>query len=202
VTFLEPRQTHKLAVPTPSVSARQGFEKEATLADSSTSLVDIDVWYRKYGAMVYRRCLSRLRGNENLAETALSNTFFKAHKYRKSFRGDSKPSTWLCTIADRCALDLLKKQAKSPQSFEPTSFVFDVLQTESDGVLGNLEREQVISLLLQRAEPKVQQMVIHRYFDELDHQEIAKRMNVNEKTIRRKLSKFLENARKFMERQS
>ncbi len=201
MTFLEPQQTHKIDMVVPTVSATQGFEKEAALKESSTNLVDIDAWYRKYGAMVYRRCLSRLNGNQNLAETAMSNTFFKAHKYQNSFRGDSKPSTWLCTIADRCALDLLKKQAKSPQSFEPTSFVFDVLQTESEGVLGNLEREQVISMLLQRAEPKVQQMVIHRYFDELDHQQIAQRMGVNEKTIRRKLNRFIENARKFMERQ-
>ena len=83
---------------------------------------------------------------------------------------------------------------------EPAA-IGDFLATEGDGVLGNLEREQVVHQLLSRVKPDVQQIVMLRYFDELELSQIATRMQVNEKTVRRKLSKFLDAARKQLERQ-
>ncbi len=62
------------------------------------------------------------------------------------------------------------------------------------------QRHELVAKLLARAPKDVRQIVVHRYFDELDYQQIADRLGINEKTVRRKLAKFLDFARKYARR--
>ena len=75
----------------------------------------IDEIYRKYFIIVYRyiRAISR---DEALSEEITQETFFKAMKHLKEFRGECSMQSWLCQIAKRLWLDHLKKENKRSSS--------------------------------------------------------------------------------------
>ena len=64
-----------------------------------------------------------------------------------------------------------------------------------------LFRDTVRDLLANECKPEdVRDIVVLRYFDELELEEIAERQGINERTVRRKLEAFLEGARKILGR--
>ena len=157
-------------------------------------MLDVDALYRQYGQAVHRRCL-RLTGNKAQALDLTQEVFFRAHRYRKSFRGEASPIAWLFTITDRCFFDSVRKVEP-----EANDKIEAFVQDEREGADVTFQRHELVAKLLARAPKDVRQIVVHRYFDELDYQQIADRLGINEKTVRRKLAKVLDFARKYARR--
>jgi len=101
----------------------------------------------------------------------------------------------LLEVADRCFFDSVRK-VEPEANDDIEAFVRD----ERDGADVLFQRHELVAKLLSRAPKDVRQIVVHRYFDELDYQQIADRLGINEKTVRRKLAKFLVFARKYARR--
>ncbi len=152
--------------------------------------VDINGWYQQYGEPVFRRCM-RIVGEESLAMDLMQETFLRAHKYQSSYRGPS-PLGWLLTIADRTSLTSLKSRPTVATPDEVQRF----LETEADPK-EPFVHHRLVAALLARADDRTREIVMHRYFDELELQDIADRLNVNERTVRRKLELFLDEARRY-----
>lgn len=153
--------------------------------------MDIDNWYRRYGESVYRRMMRYTR-DENRAWDLTQEVFLRALRYQRSYRGDSKPLTWLFKIGDRCFFDSIGKP--EPVSTDEVQLFVDAEIGADEAVFENCD---LVARLISRAPKDVRQIVLHRYFDELDLKQIASRLRINERTVRRKLEKFIENARKF-----
>ncbi len=153
--------------------------------------VAIDDWYRRYGESVHRRCL-RLCRNEQQALDLTQELFLRAHRYRESYRGEASPLTWLFTLTDRCFFDSLAK----PMPVLPTE-IDSFLQAEQAGFEGRFVSHDLVARLLSRDDDDVRAIVVHRYFDELELEDIALRLGLNERTVRRNLLRFLEGARKL-----
>jgi RNA polymerase sigma-70 factor (ECF subfamily) len=155
--------------------------------------VDIDLWYQRYGESVHRRCL-RLCRNEQQALDLVQEVFLRAHRYRETFRGEASPLTWLFTLADRCFFDTLG---------EPVRVRGEDLDQLASEELEDFEEsfvsQDLIVRLLSRTDDEVRAIVVHRYFDEMDLDAIAQRLGLNERTVRRKLLRFLKGARKLAE---
>lgn len=160
-------------------------------------MVDVEVWYRRYGESIFRRCL-RLTRDETRALDLTQEVFLRAHRYSASYRAEASPLAWLCTIADRCFYDALRREKRTepvdPEEVE--AFVRD----ETEGADRAFSRHDLVARLLARAPEDVCQMVTMRYFDELGLDQIAAQLGVNERTVRRKLERFLVNARKYVRR--
>jgi RNA polymerase sigma-70 factor, ECF subfamily len=156
--------------------------------------VDITRWYRQYGEPVFRRCL-RIIGEEPLAMDLMQETFLRAHKYRCGYRGPS-PLSWLLTIADRCALDALKRRPAVCAPEEVKRF----LEEAADPTAPAFDHQGLVSALLARADERTRRIVLHRYFDELELEEIANRLGINERTVRRRLERFLASAQRTADR--
>lgn len=71
-------------------------------------MTEFEKIYRTYFDDVYRY-IRRLSGNEDLAEEITSETFFKAMRSIKGFRGDCDIRVWLCQIAKNCYFTHQKK---------------------------------------------------------------------------------------------
>ena len=54
----------------------------------------------------------KLSGNDNIAEEITSDTFFKAMRSLKSFRGDCDVRVWLCQIAKNTYYSYLKEHSR------------------------------------------------------------------------------------------
>jgi RNA polymerase sigma factor (sigma-70 family) len=66
---------------------------------------------QKYQAFVFTIVIRIVKVREEAEEVA-QDTFIKAYESLSSFRGDSKFSSWLYSIAYRKALDALRKNKK------------------------------------------------------------------------------------------
>jgi RNA polymerase sigma-70 factor (ECF subfamily) len=153
--------------------------------------VEIECWYRRYSESVYRRCL-RLCRDEHLALDLVQEVFLRAHRYRASYRGEASPLTWLFKLADNCFFDTLQKPMPVLRN-EIEQF----LQHEQDGFEHSFVSHDLVVRLLSRSDADVRAIVLHRYFDELELDAIAARLGLNERTVRRKLLRFLASARKL-----
>ncbi|WP_346884206.1 sigma-70 family RNA polymerase sigma factor [Clostridium sp. UBA4395] len=72
---------------------------------------DIEVYYKSHGKKVYYYLLSMVH-DDNLAEELTQETFYQAMKTINKYRGDCKPSVWLCQIAKHVWYKHLEKNKK------------------------------------------------------------------------------------------
>jgi RNA polymerase sigma factor (sigma-70 family) len=169
------------------------------VASEHLELAEIEVLYRRHKAAVFYRCMRLLAGDEDAAMDAMHQTFVRAIKFRASCRKESDPIRWLFAIAFRVCMDLLKQRRRTialadleiPLDAEPdrSKLPIDV----------RLDQQRTVARLLPRFEPKVQEVVVMRFFDDLGVKEIAQRTGSSERTVARRLSDFLERARKLLE---
>lgn len=68
--------------------------------------------YRTYFNDVYRY-IRGLSGNESIADEITSETFFRAMRSIRGFRGDCDIRVWLCQIAKNCYYTYLKRAART-----------------------------------------------------------------------------------------
>ncbi|MFC1610856.1 RNA polymerase sigma factor [Myxococcota bacterium] len=161
---------------------------------SATESVDVDAWYRQYGDSVLRRCLA-LTDDWSCALDLMQEVFLRAHRFKDSYRGEAKPLGWLYAITNRCFADSLRNKHRVD-----TQELVVFLREEEDGLEVALTRHALVASLLGRVPPEMRDIVIYRFFDDLQIAEIAKRLGINEKTVRRKLERFLKSARKILTR--
>ncbi len=65
----------------------------------------------RYQAEVWRLCFHLLR-NESGADDVTQDAFVRAYRFIGNYRGDSKFSTWLFSIARNCALDEARRAGR------------------------------------------------------------------------------------------
>ena len=73
--------------------------------------MDFEELYQSYFNDVYRY-LRRLSGDHHVAEELTSETFFKAMRAVRQFRGDCDLRVWLCQIAKNSYYTYQKKQGR------------------------------------------------------------------------------------------
>ncbi len=167
-----------LATSTPAVTER-------------SASVDAAAWYRQYGEAVFRRALRYTREPAR-AKDIVQEVFMKVHRAKESWRGESSPLAWLFTITDRCFFDTLRKARLE------TADVEVLLSLEGGALEPRMVARDALVRLLSRAEDDVRRILILRYCDELELGDIAKELGVNERTVRRKLERFVERARRIL----
>lgn len=75
--------------------------------------MDIELLYRKYGPMVFRRCKTMLK-NDDAATDAMQDVFVQLIKKKDSLTMDA-PSSLLYTIATNTCLNIIRKSKKTPE---------------------------------------------------------------------------------------
>jgi len=143
---------------------------------------------RPYERMVYLTILTMLR-NETEAEDAAQEAMISAFRYLKSFRGDSKFSTWLVTIAMNEARQRLRKARSSAQEsldedkedregdFTP-AVLTDWREIPSEA-LEKKEMRQKLREAVEQLPPKYREVLVLRDLEELNQEETAKALGMN-----------------------
>ena len=106
--------------------------------------VDVDLLYRKYGAMVLRRC-RQLLANEDMAADAMQETFMRILRPGNTLHA-SYPSSLLYRIATNVCLNMLRSRRRRPTvSAEP--FIENIAGRErmEDRILDSYLLETVFS---------------------------------------------------------
>ena len=132
----------------------------------------------KYGEQLYWKIRNMVLSHED-ADDVLQNAFTKAWLSVDTFRGQSKFSTWLFSIAINESLDFIRKQKKRTKAGTP----------EDPGVAARLmadgyfDGDETQALLRQAVAglPDVQRTVFNmRYFENMKYAEISKALGTSE----------------------
>ncbi len=104
------------------------------------------------------------------ANDVMQNTFIKAWKGLKTFRGDAKLSTWLYRIAVNESLTFISKQRNQNIGADPEDILLNKMEADAyfDGDELQLKLQQAVMSL-----PEKQRLVFNmKYFDDMKYDEI------------------------------
>ena len=141
-----------------------------------------------YKDMVYSLAY-KMTKNKQEAEEISQDTFVKAYKNIRKFKGDSKFSTWLYRIAYHTSLDYLKKDKNHKHTFEINEITLNQI-TSVDNILQGLERKeraQLVDMCLFKLPEDERSLLWMFYFDEFSLNEITEITALSESNIKVKL---------------
>jgi RNA polymerase sigma-70 factor, ECF subfamily len=146
---------------------------DATLVDASLAnhREAFDVIVERYRRPVYLLCYRYVGNHEDAADLA-QDTFIRAFKGLRGFKGQSALPTWLYRIAvnvclNRVALRTPKAEALDPRDRE------DLRAERPDAALLREERAERVRAAIRRLPRKQRATLILRVYHDLPHEQIA-----------------------------
>lgn len=160
----------------------------------------------KYQNKIYALAY-RYMGNEEDAYDMTQESFIKAYRSLRSFKGDSSFGTWMYRVATNVCLDELRRRKRRIVSLsldEPLATrdgdevekeIPDTSPT-ADIIYEQKELSQYIQDVLNGMKPDHKTTIILRDIMELTYEEIAEVLNCNVGTVKSRLSRARESLRK------
>lgn len=135
-------------------------------------MTEFEKIYREYFDDVYLY-IRRLSGDEVIAEEITSETFFKAMRSIRGFRGDCDIRVWLCQIAKNCYYTYLKKSSRT-DSIDDTDLLESPSgeETAEELLIRHDEAARIRSVLHGVPEP-YKEVFMWRVFAELSFKQIG-----------------------------
>lgn len=133
---------------------------------------DIADYYEQHGQLVYRYLL-RLCGDDSLAAELTQETFYQAIRTVDRYRGDCKPSVWLCQIGRHCWYKHLQKERHTKGSVEPDESLVSDAPSPEDAAIANDDKMRIY-MRMRQLRPDVREVLYLRILGELSFAEIGK----------------------------
>ena len=156
-----------------------------TLAGNSQAFGKLVLAYQDF---IFTVALRVVKVREEAEEVA-QDTFIKAYESLGTYRGESKFSSWLYSIAYRKALDRVRKQKRNKE-LELIEEITERQLDEVENALGYLEaqeRRQMIDHCIMKLPEQEAALITFYYFEEMSVKEIAKITELSEDNIKIKL---------------
>lgn len=133
-------------------------------------MYEIEKLYRLYFHDIYLYLLA-LSWNKDVAEEITQETFFKAMKALKHFRGDCDIQVWLCQIAKNSYYTYCTKNKRFDAMEIDEDLSDDRVQIEKDYI--NKEQAELVKKILNNMEEPYQKVFRLRVFAELSFRKIG-----------------------------
>lgn len=162
----------------------QHYIQKTLQGDTNSFSVLID----RYQNLVFTVVLRVVKVREEAEEVA-QDTFLKAFESLNSYRGESKFSSWLYSIAYRKALDRVRKNNR----MKPVELVEDITEKNVEDIdnalhfLEQKERNDTIRKCIEQLPEQEGAIITFYYFDDLSVREISKITNLTEDNVKVKL---------------
>ncbi len=158
-----------------------------------------------YYSKVYSICYRMLNNTEDAFEQA-QETFIKAFKYIKDFKGNCAISTWLYRIATNVCLDFIRKNKKKKVvSIEQSTFedlqLKDSLVSDIPGpekVAEANAQKQAIKEAMGKMNEKNRLVIVLRDFMGLSYDEISETMKIPVGTVKSRISRARNELRELL----
>jgi RNA polymerase sigma-70 factor (ECF subfamily) len=150
--------------------------------------------YHRYGPVLYHRCRSILRNDED-ARDAVQETFARVIRHAESFRQQSSPLTWMYRISTNHCLNRIRdrrgQQRKHENHRQDIVGPGVTLPKDDDAA----DRDRILALL-DDADDETRACVVHTFFDDCTREEVAELVGLSVPTVRKRLNTFVEGARR------
>ena len=147
--------------------------------------------YRTWGPAIYRRCLRLLR-NQEAARDATQEVFRKALSSPEKLEDTDTALPFIYRIATNHCLN---ERRNTGRRGETGLMDLDVASEQPE-----FPQRRLVQRVLSRFDAKTQSIAVAVLVDGMEHEEVADALGISRKTVSRKLARFLENARKYLER--
>lgn len=149
--------------------------------------LDVDDLYRRYGAMVFRRCRQML-GNEHEAEDAMQETFVNLIRSQDTL-DQQYPSSLLYRIATNVSLNRIRTRRRHPEdrNEQLLAGIADADETE-----GRLAADSFLGRLFGGKEESTRVMATLHFVDGLTLEEVAGECGMSVSGVRKRLRKIRE----------
>jgi RNA polymerase sigma-70 factor, ECF subfamily len=125
----------------------------------------------RHRRQVYQLCYRYVGSHEDAADLA-QDTFIRAFKGLRGFKGESSIATWLYRIAVNVCLNRLSLKTPRPEPLLADDRP-DLHAVRPDAALLRAERAAEVRAAIQQLPPKQRATLILRVYHELPHEEIA-----------------------------
>lgn len=155
--------------------------------NGNTSLFGI--LYDRYGQKVYQKCLG-FAESRDAAEDLTQDVFVKLYLNLKSFRGESKFSTWLYSFTyNHCvnySKSILKRHRDNVELQEEALYVSTVDEEVTDEEIFSLTVEK-LQEALSLIDPEDKIVLLMKYQDDKSIKEIAQLLELGESAVKMRL---------------
>lgn len=144
--------------------------------------IDVNHCYRRYGAMVYRRCFALLK-NEQLAEDVMQDVFVKLCTHEETLE-DHGLSSLLYRIATRESLNSIRSRKRRPDApIEPLLEQIASLDDEE----GRTVARQLLDRLFGAEQASSREMAVMHLYDGLTLEQVATQTGMSVSGVRKRL---------------
>jgi RNA polymerase sigma-70 factor (ECF subfamily) len=127
--------------------------------------------------VAFRNTLATVTGSYDSARDVVQETFVRALRKRRDYRGEGSLEAWVWRIAFRSALE--HRKARHAQASANGSF---------DPALPEPERDPDLAAAVRRLPPRKRLVVFLHYFADLSYAEIAEALGISQGTVGATLS--------------
>ena len=143
----------------------------------------------RYQAYVFTLVLRMIKSREDAEEIA-QDVFVKAYRSLADFRGESKFSTWLYTIANTTSITFLRKKKLDVHSLDNEK-VFEVADSKDSGLRANLveqkSRVNMVNEAIAMLSPDDAEIITLFYKAEQNLEEISRILRLEANTVKVRL---------------
>jgi RNA polymerase sigma-70 factor, ECF subfamily len=163
----------RLDLDTVASGARIGRNDDRALVDACLrgDRGAFDVIVERHRRQVYQLCYRYVGSHEDAADLA-QDTFIRAYKGLKGFKGQSTLATWLYRIAVNVCLNRVALKTPRPEPLAAQDRI-DLAAERPDVTLFRQERAAEVRAAIRQLPPKQRATLILRVYHELPHEEIA-----------------------------
>jgi RNA polymerase sigma-70 factor (ECF subfamily) len=160
-----------------------GQQPEDSAGDQSLMMAVRDGDVSKLGILFERHharlfhYLFRLTGDRHLSEDLVQEVFVRLLKYRHTFRGECRFTTWLYQIARNARTDFFRGSCTNALSFEDQEREFVSSHPLPDEHLEQDEEMRILTDALSRLPEKKREVLLLRGLHGMSFEEIAKVMD-------------------------
>lgn len=140
----------------------------------------------------------RMSGHPEDAADLAQEAFLRAWRTLPSFQGDSSFSTWLYRLASNICIDFLRQEKRKRTAVNVTSLDEDDSSAAADipdhrfspqNELERKELQQAVGQALLKLSDEHRQVLILRELDGLSYTEIARRLDLEEGTVKSRIAR-------------
>ena len=131
----------------------------------------------------------RLTGNNEDARDVVQDTYLRAYRGLKKFRGEAQFSTWLYRITANCANTQLGRSSKHRHEELPDDapIADRHIDRDPEARADNLQLRAELQEALQALPPKLRSVVVLRDIYDLPHSEIAAELGISQSAAKVRL---------------
>jgi RNA polymerase sigma-70 factor (ECF subfamily) len=153
--------------------------------------IDIEAYYQKYLPMIFRRCRTLLR-NEEDALDAVQDVFVKLIKAKKTLHGQF-PSSLLYTIATNTCLNRIRWRKRHTESSQED--LGEALLMSLDRGFEQVEAKMILDAILETESESTRAICFMYHVDGMTLKEIGETVGLSISGVRKRLITFNARAR-------